>query len=307
VGRKLHPKNNRIVMKAFIFPGQGAQFTGMGKDLYEGSPKAKALFNKANEILGFDIAQVMFEGSTEDLRQTKITQPAVFLHSVITYLTKVEETERPTATAGHSLGEFSALVAAGALEFEDALQLVYKRAKAMQAACEKTVGTMAAIMSRDAALVEEVCASINDQVVVPANYNNLGQIVISGSIEGVEQAIAKFTEKGARAIPLAVGGAFHSPLMQSAQEELQAAIENTSFSTPFCPIYQNVPAQAVSDTEMIKSNLINQLTGSVRWQQSVENMVINGINHFVEVGGKGRILLGMVRKITREVTMEQLS
>ena len=292
-------------MKAFIFPGQGAQFVGMGKDLYESSEEAKALFNKANEILGFDIAQVMFEGTEEDLRQTKITQPAVFLHSIITYLTK-SGGEKPDAVAGHSLGEFTALVAAGALQFEDALQLVYKRAMAMQAACEKTEGTMAAIMINDNIVVEEVCAACSN-VVVPANYNNPGQLVISGSIAGVEEASKALSERGAKAIPLSVGGAFHSPLMQSAQDELQQAIEQTQFSTPFCPIYQNVNAQPFTDTDDIKTNLINQLTGSVRWQQTIENMVANGITHFVEVGGKGRILLGMVRKITREAQMEMLS
>lgn len=292
-------------MKAFIFPGQGAQFVGMGKDLYEGSDEAKALFTKANDLLGFDIAQVMFEGSEEDLRQTKITQPAVFLHSIITYLTK-SSGEKPDAVAGHSLGEFTALVAAGALKFEDALLLVYKRAMAMQAACEKTEGTMAAIMMNDNAVVEEVCAACKN-VVVPANYNNPGQLVISGSMAGVAEASAMLTERGAKVIPLSVGGAFHSPLMQSAQDELQQAIEQTQFSTPFCPIYQNVNAQPFTDTNDIKTNLINQLTGSVRWQQSVENMIANGITHFVEVGGRGRILLGMVRKITREAQMDMLS
>ena len=292
-------------MKAFIFPGQGAQFVGMGKDLYESSEEAKALFDKANEILGFDIAQVMFEGTEEDLRQTKITQPAVFLHSIITYLTK-SGGEKPDAVAGHSLGEFTALVAAGALKFEDALLLVYKRAMAMQAACDVTEGTMAAIMINDNAIVEEVCAAC-ENVVVPANYNNPGQLVISGSLAGVAEASALLAERGAKVIPLSVGGAFHSPLMQSAQDELQQAIEQTEFSTPFCPIYQNVNAQPFTDVNDIKTNLINQLTGSVRWQQTVENMVANGVTSLVEVGGRGRILLGMVRKITREVQMDMLS
>ena len=293
-------------MKAFIFPGQGAQFTGMGKDLFEQSTTAQKLFHQANEILGFPISEVMFEGTEEDLRQTKITQPAVFLHSIITYLSKGENL-RPDATAGHSLGEFTALVAAGAMKFEDGLQLVYKRAMAMQAACEKTSGTMAAIMINDNSIVEQICAGIKEHIVVAANYNNPGQLVISGSIAGVEEASKQLAEKGAKAIPLSVGGAFHSPLMQSAQEDLQKAIENTIISKPFCPVYQNVNAQAVVDIDQIKINLINQLTGPVRWQQIIENMTAEGINHFVEVGGKGRILLGMVRKISREVEMEMLS
>jgi [acyl-carrier-protein] S-malonyltransferase len=292
-------------MKAYIFPGQGAQFQGMGKELYDSSEIAKGLFHQANDILGFDISKVMFEGTEEDLRQTKITQPAVFLHSIITYLSKEIE-EKPAATAGHSLGEFTALVAAGAMKFEDGLQLVYKRAMAMQAACEKTEGTMAAIMINDNSIVEEICSGIAQHIVVAANYNNPGQLVISGSLEGVAEASRQLTEKGAKAIPLSVGGAFHSPLMMSAQEELQKAIENTIISTPFCPVYQNINAQPVTDVSVIKTNLINQLTGPVRWQQIIENMLANGINHFVEVGGKGRILLGMVRKISREAQMDML-
>jgi [acyl-carrier-protein] S-malonyltransferase len=292
-------------MKAFIFPGQGAQFQGMGKDLYESSDLAKKYFQQANEILGFDISKVMFEGSEEDLRQTKITQPAVFLHSIITYFCKAGG-EQPSATAGHSLGEFTALVAAGAMQFEDGLQLVSKRALAMQAACEKTAGTMAAIMINDNRIVEEVCAGIAEHIVVAANYNNPGQLVISGSIEGVAEASRQLSEKGAKVIPLSVGGAFHSPLMMSAQEELQKAIEGTVISSPFCPVYQNINAQPVTEVSQIKTNLINQLTGAVRWQQIIENMTANGINHFVEVGGKGRILLGMVRKITRDAQMDQL-
>jgi [acyl-carrier-protein] S-malonyltransferase len=292
-------------MKAFIFPGQGAQFQGMGKDLYESSDLAKKYFQQANEILGFDISKVMFEGSEEDLRQTKITQPAVFLHSIITYFCKAGG-EQPSATAGHSLGEFTALVAAGAMQFEDGLQLVSKRALAMQAACEKTAGTMAAIMINDNRIVEEVCAGIAEHIVVAANYNNPGQLVISGSIEGVAEASGQLSEKGAKVIPLSVGGAFHSPLMMSAQEELQKAIEGTVISSPFCPVYQNINAQPVTEVSQIKTNLINQLTGAVRWQQIIENMTANGINHFVEVGGKGRILLGMVRKITRDAQMDQL-
>ncbi len=292
-------------MKAFIFPGQGAQFQGMGKDLYESSDLAKKYFQQANEILGFDISKVMFEGSEEDLRQTKITQPAVFLHSIITYFCKAGG-EQPSATAGHSLGEFTALVAAGAMQFEDGLQLVSKRALAMQAACEKTAGTMAAIMINDNSVVEEVCAGIAEHIVVAANYNNPGQLVISGSIEGVAEASRQLSEKGAKVIPLSVGGAFHSPLMMSAQEELQKAIEGTVISSPFCPVYQNINAQPVTEVSQIKTNLINQLTGAVRWQQIIENMLGNGISHFVEVGGKGRILLGMVRKITRDAQMDQL-
>jgi [acyl-carrier-protein] S-malonyltransferase len=293
-------------MKAYIFPGQGAQFQGMGKDLYESSDLAKQYFHQANEILGFDIASVMFEGSEEDLRQTKITQPAVFLHSIITFFCKAGD-DKPAAVAGHSLGEFTALVAAGAMKFEDGLQLVYKRAMAMQAACEKTEGTMAAIMINDNSIVEEVCAGINEHIVVAANYNNPGQLVISGSIQGIAEASKQLSEKGAKVIPLSVGGAFHSPLMMSAQEELQKAIENTVIKTPFCPIYQNINAAPVTEVVQIKTNLINQLTGPVRWQQIVENMISNGIGHFVEVGGKGRILLGMVRKISREVQMDMIS
>jgi [acyl-carrier-protein] S-malonyltransferase len=292
-------------MKAYIFPGQGAQFTGMGKDLFDQFDLAKTYFNKANEILGFDISTVMFEGSEEDLRQTKITQPAVFLHSIISYLCKIGD-NRPDATAGHSLGEFTALVAAGAMKFEDGLQLVSKRALAMQAACEQTEGTMAAIMINDNNIVEEVCAGIKEHVVVAANYNNPGQLVISGSLAGVAEASRQLSEKGAKVIPISVGGAFHSPLMLSAQEELQKAIEQTNISVPFCPVYQNINALAVTDVSQIKANLINQLTGAVRWQQIIENMLNNGITQFIEVGGKGRILLGMVRKITRDAQMEML-
>lgn len=291
-------------MKAFLFPGQGAQFEGMGKDLYEQSPEAKALFEQANEILGFDITKVMFEGTAEELRQTKITQPAIFLHSVISAKIKLTE-EKPDVVAGHSLGEFSALVACGAMKFEDALRLVSKRALAMQKACELTEGTMVATMTKDLTIIEAVCANI-DEVVVPANYNTPGQLVISGSIEGIKQASEELTEKQVRVIPLSVGGAFHSPLMQSAQEELSQAIEQTTFSTPFCPIYQNVTAKPTTDVAEIKANLINQLTGAVRWSQTIQNMLAEGIEHFVEVGGKGRILLGMVKRINRKVKMEML-
>ena len=292
-------------MKAFLFPGQGAQFEGMGQDLYESNAQAKALFDQANSILGFDITKVMFEGTAEQLRQTKITQPAIFLHSVITAKVKMDKDMQPDVVAGHSLGEFSALVANGAMAFEDALQLVYQRALAMQASCDQTEGTMAAIMTSDIDLVEQTCASI-DAVVVPANYNTPSQLVISGSIAGIEAASAALSEKGARVIPLTVGGAFHSPLMESAKTKLQAAIEATDFKTPFCPIYQNVTAQATTDIDAIRTNLINQLTGSVRWSQTIQNMLSNEVEQFIEVGGKGRILLGMVRKINRKAQMQML-
>ena len=291
--------------KAFLFPGQGAQFEGMGKDLYEAHDIAKSMFEQANKVLGFDIAQVMFEGSAEDLRQTKITQPAIFLHSVITAKVKMNQEEQPDVVAGHSLGEFSALVASGALTFEDALRLVSERALAMQAACDDAEGTMAAVMTPDMTVVEDVCAGI-ESVVVPANYNTPGQLVISGTVAGVQEASEILAEKGARVVPLKVGGAFHSPLMASAKDRLQAAIEQTPFAQPFCPIYQNVTAAPTTDVDTIRTNLINQLTGSVRWSQTIQNMLEEGVEHFVEVGGKGRILLGMVRKINRKVGMEML-
>lgn len=292
-------------MKAFLFPGQGAQFEGMGKDLYENYEIARQLFDQANAVLGFDITKVMFEGTAEELRQTKITQPAIFLHSVITAKVKMDENEVPGAVAGHSLGEFSALVVSGAMTFEDALLLVSKRAMAMQKSCDETEGTMAAIMTSDIELVETTCQEV-EAVVVPANYNTPSQLVISGSTQGVEEASKILTEKGARVIPLTVGGAFHSPLMNSAKQSLQEAIENTTFSTPSCPIYQNVTAKATTDVDEIRANLINQLTGSVRWSPTIQTMLAEGIEHFVEVGGKGRILLGMVRKINRKAKMEML-
>jgi len=283
-------------MKAFVFPGQGAQFPGMGKDLYENSPLAKELFDKANEILGFNITEIMFEGTVDDLKQTKVTQPAIFLHSVI--LAKTQKEFNPEMVAGHSLGEFSALVANGALTFEDGLKLVSQRAMAMQKACELRPSTMAAIVGLDDAAVEEVCASIDD-VVVAANYNCPGQLVISGTIEGIDKACELLTEKGAkRALKLVVGGAFHSPLMEPAREELAAAIEATTISTPICPVYQNVNAQPVSDPAVIKENLIAQLTAPVKWTQTVENMLKDGATSFTEIG-PGKVLQGLIKKVDR--------
>lgn len=284
-------------MKAYVFPGQGAQFPGMGKDLYENSPVAKELFDKANEILGFSITDIMFEGSADDLKQTKVTQPAIFLHSVI--LAKTLPEFKPEMVAGHSLGEFSALVANGTLNFEDGLKLVSQRAIAMQKACELEPSTMAAIVGMDDALVEEVCASI-DEVVVPANYNCPGQLVISGSIAGIDKACEILTEKGAkRALKLPVGGAFHSPLMEPAREELAAAIESTTFSQPTCPVYQNVHAQPVSDPETIKENLIAQLTAPVKWTQTAQNMIADGAMLFTEIG-PGKVLQGLIKKVDRQ-------
>lgn len=286
-------------MKAYIYPGQGAQFSGMGLDLYQNSKVAKDLFEKANDILGFEITKIMFEGTADELKETKVTQPAIFLHSAI--LTKVLGTDfKPDMVAGHSLGEFSALVANQTLTFEDALRLVSKRALAMQKACEMNPSTMAAVLGLDDAIVEEVCASI-DGVVVAANYNCPGQLVISGENAAVEKACDMMKEKGARrALLLPVGGAFHSPLMQPAREELAAAIEETLFSDPICPIYQNVSTTAVTSPEMIKNNLIAQLTAPVKWTQSVQNMIKDGATSFVEVG-PGKVLSGLVKKADRSV------
>lgn len=291
-------------MKAYIFPGQGAQFVGMGKDLYE-NPLAKELFEKANEIIGFRISDIMFSGTDEELKQTNVTQPAIFLHSVI--LAKVlGDNFKPDMVAGHSLGEFSALVAANALSFEDGLKLVIARANAMQKACELQPSTMAAILGLADEVVEEVCAGI-DEVVVAANYNCPGQLVISGSIEGIDKACEKLTAAGAkRALKLNVGGAFHSPLMEPAKLELQAAIEATNIASPVCPIYQNVNAQPTTDTTVIKQNLIAQLTGAVRWTQTATNMIADGANDFVEVG-PGSVLQGLVKKVSREVQTSSAS
>jgi len=285
--------------KAYVFPGQGAQFVGMGKDLYEGSSEAKALFEKANEILGFRITDLMFSGTDEDLRQTKVTQPAIFLHSVILAKNLGDEFQ-PDMVAGHSLGEFSALVAANALTFEDGLVLVSKRARAMQKACEAEPSTMAAIIGLDDETVEGVCASIYE-VVVPANYNSPGQLVISGSEKGIDIACEKLKEAGAkRALPLKVGGAFHSPLMEPARVELAEAIEQTAFNTPLCPVYQNVDANPHTDPAGIKANLIAQLTSPVRWTQIMERMIGDGATTFVEVG-PGNVLQGLVKKVSRTV------
>jgi [acyl-carrier-protein] S-malonyltransferase len=286
-------------MKAYVFPGQGSQFVGMGKELYEGSELAKEMFEKANEILGFRITDIMFDGEAEDLKQTKVTQPAIFLHSVILAKT-LDDDFKPDMVAGHSLGEFSALVANGTLNFEDALRLVSARALAMQKACEVVPSTMAAILSLDDAVVESICGEI-DGVVVPANYNCPGQLVISGTVSAINEACEKLTAAGARrALVLPVGGAFHSPLMEPAKEELEAAINATSFNTPICPIYQNVPADAVTDPEVIKSNLIAQLTAPVRWTQTMEKMLENGASSVTEVG-PGKVLQGLFKKVNRQL------
>ena len=289
-------------MKAFVFPGQGAQFTGMGKDLYESNAKAKELFDKANEILGFDITKIMFEGSAEELKQTKVTQPAVFLHSVISAICLGDEFDAEM-TAGHSLGEFSALVAAGALSFEDGLKLVSKRAMAMQKACEAAPSTMAAIIGLSDDVIEKVCAEVSSEgnIVVPANYNCPGQLVISGNIDAVNAACENLKEAGAkRALVLPVGGAFHSPLMQPAKDELQAAIEATEFSNPRIPVYQNVDAKAHTDAAEIKQNLIAQLTAPVKWTYEVKQMMADGATDFVECG-PGKALQGMILKIAKGV------
>ncbi len=291
-------------MNAFVFPGQGAQFTGMGKELYEKSAVAKSLFDQADSILGFKISEIMFTGSADELKQTKVTQPAVFIHSVVVALS--QDVVHPSMVAGHSLGEFSALVANKTLSFEDGLQLVFKRALAMQRACEINPSTMAAILGLDDQKVEEICASITEEIVVAANYNCPGQLVISGSMKGIEIACEKMKAAGAkRALPLQVGGAFHSPLMDPAKEELAAAIASTKFMTPICPVYQNVNAQPSTDVEVIKKNLIDQLTAPVRWTQLVQNMVNDGGTLFIECG-PGKVLQGLVKKIAPQVEVSSL-
>jgi [acyl-carrier-protein] S-malonyltransferase len=290
-------------MKAYVFPGQGAQFPGMGKDLYDSSDIAKGIFMQADEILGFEISKTMFEGTAEDLKQTKVTQPAIFIHSVVKSM--VAEDFKPDVVAGHSLGEFSALVANRALSFEDGLTLVYKRALAMQKACEIQHSTMAAVLGLADNIVEEICASL-DEVVVAANYNCPGQLVISGSIDGINRACEKLKEAGAkRALVLPVGGAFHSPLMEPAREELALAIMSTNFSTPFCPVYQNVDALPHKDIDEIKTNLIAQLTAPVKWTQIVQNMIADGVTAFIECG-PGKVLQGLVKKIDKESVVSSI-
>ncbi len=290
---------------AYIFPGQGSQFSGMGKSLYDDHASAKALFENANDLLGFRISDIMFSGSAEELKQTSVTQPAIFIHSVIAF--KTLATSSPDMVAGHSLGEFSALVANECLAFEEALMLVSARAKAMQKACEINPSSMAAILALPDEKVEEICAGIEHEIVVAANYNCLGQVVISGSKKGIEEACVLLKAAGAkRALILPVGGAFHSPLMQPAREELSDAIERTTFNNPVCPVYQNVNAKAVTEPLEIKSNLFDQLTGPVRWTQSVEQMIVDGATHFTEVG-PGKVLQGLVQKINKEMIVDGLS
>lgn len=284
-------------MKAYVFAGQGAQFEGMGKDLYESSAQARELMEQANEVLGYRLTDVMFEGTSEDLRQTNITQPALFVHGVVKALILGDEF-RPDAVAGHSLGEFSALTAAGALSFADGLRLVQQRAMAMQKACEAVPGTMAAVLLLADDVVEEICASVSD-IVVPANYNCPGQLVISGTQAGVEAASEKCKEAGGKVTMLAVGGAFHSPLMQPAQVELEAAIAATPFQTPRCPVYQNVNAMPATDPEVIKANLINQLTAPVRWTQTMQHFIRDGFTEMIESGGTGKVLQGMMKRLDR--------
>jgi [acyl-carrier-protein] S-malonyltransferase len=287
-------------MNAYVFPGQGAQFSGMGKELYQNSEAVKNLFDEANQILGFEITQIMFEGTEEQLKQTNVTQPAVFLHS-IAVIKSIGDAFKPDMVAGHSLGEFSALVANQTLTFQDALRLVARRADAMQKACELQPSTMAAVLGLDDKIVEEVCASITNQVVVAANYNCPGQLVISGSIEGINEACEKLKAAGAkRALVLQVGGAFHSPLMMPAQQELEKAISETLFSNPICPVYQNYTAKAVTDPTVIKNNLIAQLTAPVKWTQSVEQMIADGATHFYEAG-PGKVLQGLVKKVNKDI------
>jgi len=286
--------------KAYVFPGQGAQYPGMGKELYDNYPLAKEMMNKANEILGFDILKIMFEGTEQDLMQTKVTQPAIFIHSV-TLANILSDNFKPDMVAGHSLGEFSALVAAKSMTYEDGLKLVFARAMAMQKACEMQPSTMAAVIGLDESTVEEVLSNITDEIVVPANYNTIGQIVISGSMKGIELAMEKLKAAGAkRVLPIKVGGAFHSPLMEPARLELETAIDKTPFHTPICPIYQNVSALPSTDPMQIKQNLIKQLTSPVRWTQTIKNMINDGAKEFIEVG-PGNVLQGLIKKISSDI------